>query len=97
LLTSYQRTVIASTSSGDRRPRHDILEAICQQFREMAPHGVENYGGGGSGFAVMPAFNFIVLEALAGDLNFSGPASTCTLVTCRRSGFAVQWQLRSEL
>ena len=41
------------------KPQRDILKAICPQFREMAPHGVENYCcGGGSGFAVMSAFNF---------------------------------------
>lgn len=41
------------------KPQRDILKAICPQFREMAPHGVENYCcGGGSGFAIMSSYNF---------------------------------------
>ncbi|MGO9638633.1 MAG: (Fe-S)-binding protein [Terracidiphilus sp.] len=41
------------------RPQRDILTAICPEFREMAPHGVENYCcGGGSGFAIMSSYNF---------------------------------------
>jgi Fe-S oxidoreductase len=41
------------------QPQREILKAICPQFREMAPHGVENYCcGGGSGFAIMSANNF---------------------------------------
>ncbi|MGO9085745.1 MAG: (Fe-S)-binding protein [Terriglobales bacterium] len=41
------------------KPQRDILNAICPQFREMAPHGVENYCcGGGSGFALMSSYNF---------------------------------------
>ena len=40
-------------------PQRQILRAICPQFREMAPRGVENYCcGGGSGFAVMESMNF---------------------------------------
>jgi len=40
-------------------PQRDILKAICPQFREMTPHGVENYCcGGGSGFATMSPNNF---------------------------------------
>jgi Fe-S oxidoreductase len=40
-------------------PQREILRAICPQFREMAPHGVENYCcGGGSGFALMSSYNF---------------------------------------
>jgi Fe-S oxidoreductase len=35
------------------------LKKICPQFREMEPHGVENYCcGGGSGFAIMSNMNF---------------------------------------
>jgi Fe-S oxidoreductase len=64
------------------RPQREILEAICPQFREMTPHGVENYCcGGGSGFALMSSYNFAdwrmavagrrklrqVLEAFAGE------------------------------
>jgi Fe-S oxidoreductase len=42
-------------------PQREILEAILPpgRFREMAPHGVENYCcGGGSGFAIMSGHNF---------------------------------------
>jgi Fe-S oxidoreductase len=41
------------------QPQRDILDKICPRFREMEPHGVNNYCcGGGSGFAVMKANNF---------------------------------------
>jgi Fe-S oxidoreductase len=40
-------------------PQRRILRYLCPQFREMTPHGVENYCcGGGSGFAVMSGNNF---------------------------------------
>jgi len=40
-------------------PQRRILRYLCPQFREMEPHGVENYCcGGGSGFAVMSGNNF---------------------------------------
>ncbi len=40
-------------------PQRKILRHICPQFREMTPHGVENYCcGGGSGFAIMSGHNF---------------------------------------
>ncbi len=40
-------------------PQRRILRKICPQFREMEPHGVENYCcGGGSGFAIMQGMNF---------------------------------------
>jgi Fe-S oxidoreductase len=40
-------------------PQRRILKKICPQFREMTPHGVENYCcGGGSGFAIMQSTNF---------------------------------------
>jgi Fe-S oxidoreductase len=40
-------------------PQRRILRAICPQFREMSPRGVENYCcGGGSGFAIMSPMNF---------------------------------------
>ncbi len=40
-------------------PQREILRTICPQFREMTPHGVDNYCcGGGSGFAVMSGYNF---------------------------------------
>jgi Fe-S oxidoreductase len=40
-------------------PQREVLRAICPQFREMEPHGVNNYCcGGGSGFAIMSGNNF---------------------------------------
>ncbi|MFP4527053.1 MAG: (Fe-S)-binding protein [Candidatus Kapaibacterium sp.] len=40
-------------------PQRRVLRKIAPQFREMTPHGVRNYCcGGGSGFAIMSAFNF---------------------------------------
>jgi len=40
-------------------PQREILRKICPQFREMEPHGVDNYCcGGGSGFAIMSGHNF---------------------------------------
>lgn len=41
------------------QPQRNILKEICPQFREMTPHGVDNYCcGGGSGFAIMQSLNF---------------------------------------
>jgi len=46
-------------SMGIVEPQRRILKAICPQFREMTPNGVENYCcGGGSGFAIMNSMNF---------------------------------------
>ena len=40
-------------------PQRQILRAIAPRFREMTPHGVNNYCcGGGSGFAIMSGNNF---------------------------------------
>jgi len=40
-------------------PQREIVRKICPQFREMWPHGVDNYCcGGGSGFAIMSGNNF---------------------------------------
>ena len=42
-------------------PQREVLEEIVPEgrFREMAPHGVENFCcGGGSGFAIMSGHNF---------------------------------------
>ncbi|MFQ6122059.1 MAG: (Fe-S)-binding protein [Dehalococcoidales bacterium] len=40
-------------------PQRRILREICPQFREMEPHGVDNYCCGGSGgFAIMSSMNF---------------------------------------
>jgi Fe-S oxidoreductase len=43
------------------KPQRNVLNAIFPpgRFREMTPHGVENYCcGGGSGFAIMESGNF---------------------------------------
>ena len=41
------------------QPQRDILKVIAPGFREMTPHGVDNYCcGGGSGFAIMDSPNF---------------------------------------
>ena len=46
-------------SMGIVQPQRNILAKICPQFREMTPHGVDNYCcGGGSGFAIMQSGNF---------------------------------------
>jgi Fe-S oxidoreductase len=40
-------------------PQREVVRAICPKFREMTPHGVDNYCcGGGSGFAIMSGHNF---------------------------------------
>jgi Fe-S oxidoreductase len=40
-------------------PQRRILKHLCPQFREMEPHGIDNYCcGGGSGFAIMSGNNF---------------------------------------
>lgn len=40
-------------------PQREVIRKICPQFREMFPHGVDNYCcGGGSGFAIMSGNNF---------------------------------------
>jgi len=40
-------------------PQRQVLRKICPKFREMEPHGVDNYCcGGGSGFAIMSGHNF---------------------------------------
>jgi Fe-S oxidoreductase len=40
-------------------PQREVVRKICPKFREMEPHGVDNYCcGGGSGFAIMSGHNF---------------------------------------
>jgi Fe-S oxidoreductase len=40
-------------------PQREIVRKICPRFREMHPHGVDNYCcGGGSGLAIMSGHNF---------------------------------------
>ena len=44
---------------GVSEPQREVIRKICPQFREMAPHGVNNYCcGGGSGFAIHSKHNF---------------------------------------
>jgi Fe-S oxidoreductase len=46
-------------SMGIVKPQRQIIKAICPQFREMSPCGVNNYCcGGGGGFAIMKNQNF---------------------------------------
>jgi Fe-S oxidoreductase len=41
------------------KPQREVLKAVSNHFREMAPHGVDNYCcGGGSGFAITQDLNF---------------------------------------
>jgi len=45
--------------SGIVEPQRRIIRKLCPDFREMEPHGVDNYCcGGGSGFAIMDNANF---------------------------------------
>ncbi len=40
-------------------PQRRILRYLCPQFREMTPHGIENYCcGGGGGLGIMSGINF---------------------------------------
>ncbi|MDY0110391.1 MAG: (Fe-S)-binding protein [Candidatus Krumholzibacteria bacterium] len=46
-------------SMGIVAPQREVIRAACPRFREMTPHGVDNYCcGGGSGFAIMDSLNF---------------------------------------
>ncbi len=46
-------------SMGIIQPQRNILKRIAPRFREMEPHGADNYCcGGGSGFAVCQSLNF---------------------------------------
>jgi len=48
-------------------PQRRVLRKIAPQFREMHPHGVDNYCcGGGSGFAIMSGHNFSDWRAQVG-------------------------------
>jgi Fe-S oxidoreductase len=74
-------------------PQRRILRQIAPRFREMHPHGVENYCcGGGSGFAIMSPNNFAnwrmlvsgrikmqqILDAFKDELDPSIPKYICT-------------------
>jgi Fe-S oxidoreductase len=73
-------------------PQRRILRKIAPRFREMTPHGVDNYCcGGGSGFAIMSSHNFAdwrmrvasrrkfrqILEAFQDDLDPKHPKYVC--------------------
>ena len=73
-------------------PQRRVMRKICPQFREMTPHGVDNYCcGGGSGFAIMSGHNFAdwrfhvsgrkkleqILNAFEGQLDPSIPKYVC--------------------
>lgn len=53
-------------------PQRRILRYLCPQFREMTPHGVDNYCcGGGGGLAVMSDVNINDFKAaVAGRMKF---------------------------
>ncbi len=59
-------------SMGIIQPQRNILRKIAPRFREMEPHGVNNYCcGGGSGFAVCQSLNFPSWKAkVSGRLKF---------------------------
>lgn len=54
-------------------PQRRILRYLCPQFREMTPHGVENYCcGGGGGLSVMSQTNFTNWRvSVAGRMKFN--------------------------
>ncbi len=60
-------------SMGIVAPQREVVRAACPRFREMTPHGVDNYCcGGGSGFALMDSLNFRDWRlAIAGRKKFS--------------------------
>jgi Fe-S oxidoreductase len=73
-------------------PQREIIRKICPDFREMEPHGTNNYCcGGGSGFAIMHGNNFPdwrfhvagrkkleqVLNAFAGSMDPAIPKYLC--------------------
>jgi Fe-S oxidoreductase len=53
-------------------PQRRILRYLCPQFREMTPHGIENYCcGGGGGLSVMSQTNFTDWKVnIAGRVKF---------------------------
>jgi len=59
-------------SLGIVEPQRRILRYLCPQFREMTPHGVDNYCcGGGGGLSVMSKTNFTDWKVnIAGRIKF---------------------------
>ncbi|MBP1634219.1 MAG: Fe-S oxidoreductase [Acidobacteria bacterium] len=79
-------------SLGIVRPQREVLRRVAPRFREMEPHGVDNFCcGGGSGFAVNSSLNFPdwrvrvagrvkfrqILEAFAGEPAGGGKKYVC--------------------
>ena len=63
-------------------PQREIIRKICPQFREMTPHGVDNYCcGGGSGFAIMSGNNFpgLAFPGLRPEETRTDPQRLCRL------------------
>jgi Fe-S oxidoreductase len=54
------------------KPQRKVLRYLCPQFREMTPHGVDNYCcGGGGGLSVMAPANFTDWKVnIAGRMKF---------------------------
>jgi Fe-S oxidoreductase len=70
---TYHDPCNIARSMGIIEPPRRILSKIAPKFREMTPHGVNNYCcGGGSGFAIMQSDNFPAWRnAIAGRKKFS--------------------------
>ena len=52
-------------------PQRRVLRYLCPEFREMAPHGVDNYCCGGGGLSLIAPANFTNWKVnLAGRLKF---------------------------
>ncbi len=57
VITYHDSCNLARTSGIYREPR-TILKAVAQNFREMTPHGLENYCcGGGGGLVALPEYD----------------------------------------
>ena len=67
-------------SMGIIEPQRRVVRKICPRFREMEPHGIDNYCcGGGSGFAIMQSANFPNWRAtISGRKKFSQILSAFT-------------------
>jgi Fe-S oxidoreductase len=59
-------------SMGIVKPQREVLKRVAPRFREMEPHGVNNFCcGGGSGFAVNSSLNFPAWRTrVAGRIKF---------------------------
>jgi len=57
VITYHDSCNLARTSGIYREPR-TVLKAVAQNFREMTPHGLENYCcGGGGGLVALPEYD----------------------------------------